>query len=381
MPLDEPPLAEGTGLGPLRVLVAMPTPLQCTLVRFFLDEDRFEILPLVPVGADLIPLAAGDRPEALILHERFAVHEGAGLVQGVRRVSPSSKIVVLAEAPEEAWRGPSRGADAYLEEWVGMADLERILSKLCRGVSGPCDATSDDELEALDLGDLQVAEDAEEVAKPRPAPVRSGRRYERLLGAVAAVVILIGLLRGPGLFLATPSTSESGSAAAVAHLHEAYSSLKLLVANMQAGSSSDVLIGEASDLLAVRAAAVASGADVRDLDAMISSQVPSLLPNVSTKTASAIVAVLAELLPRPTPPLEPSPSESPTPSETPSPSQSPSPSPSGSPSPSESPSPSPTGSPSPSESPSASGSPSPEPATPPIDPPSPTTIQSPSPTA
>ena len=379
MSLDEPPLAEGTGLGPLRVLVAMPTPLQCTLVRFFLDEARFEILPMVPVGADLIPLAAGDRPEALILHERFAVHEGAGLVQGVRRVSPSSKIVVLAEAPEEAWRGPSRGADAYLEEWVGMADLERILSKLCRDVSDHCAATSDDELEALDLGDLQVAEDAEEVANPRPAPVRSGRRYERLLGAVAAVVILIGLLRGPGLFLATPSTSESGSAAAVAHLHEAYSSLKLLVANMQAGSSSDVLIGQASDLLAVRAAAVASGADVRDLDAMIASQVPSLLPNVSTKTASAIVAVLAELLPGPTPPLEPSPSESPTPSE--SPSQSPSPSPSGSPSPTGSSSPSPTGSPSPSESPSPSGSPSPEPATPPIDSPSPTTIQSPSPTA
>jgi len=116
MPPDEPPLVEGTGLGPLRVLVAMPTPLQCTLVRFFLDEARFEILPMVPVGADVIPLAAGDRPEALVLHERFAAHERAGLVQGVRRVSPSSKIVVLSEDPEEAWRGPSRGADAYLEE-------------------------------------------------------------------------------------------------------------------------------------------------------------------------------------------------------------------------------------------------------------------------
>ena len=276
MPPDEPPLAEGTGLGPLRVLVAMPTPLQCTLVRFFLDEAGFEILPMVPVGADVIPLAAGDRPEALVLHERFALHERAGLVQGVRRVSPSSKIVVLAQEPEEAWRGPSRGADAYLEEWVGLAHLEGILSQLCRGVSGPCDATSDHELEALDLGDIQVAEDAEEVAPPRLAPVRSGRRHERLLGAVAAVVILIALLRGPGLFLATPSTSQSGSAAAAAHLREAYSSFELLVANMQAGSSSDVLIGAASNLLAVRAAAIASGADVRDLDAGIASQLPSL---------------------------------------------------------------------------------------------------------
>ena len=150
MPPDEPPLAEGTGVGPLRVLVAMPTPLQCTLVRFFLDEAGFEILPMVPVGADVIPLAAGDRPEALVLHERFAVHERAGLVQGVRRVSPSSKIVVLTQRPEEAWRGPSRGADAYLEEWTGIANLEGILSQLCRGVSGPCDATSDHELEALD---------------------------------------------------------------------------------------------------------------------------------------------------------------------------------------------------------------------------------------
>ena len=343
MPPDEPPLVEGTGLGPLRVLVAMPTPLQCTLVRFFLDEARFEILPMVPVGADVIPLAAGDRPEALVLHERFAAHERAGLVQGVRRVSPSSKIVVLSEDPEEAWRGPSRGADAYLEEWAGMAHLEGILSQLCRGVSGPCDATSDDELEALDLGELRVAEDAEEVAPPRPAPVRSGRRYERLLGAAAAVIILMALLRGPGLFLATPSTSESGSAAAAAHLHDAYSSFEVLVANMQAGSSSEVLIGEAGHLLAVRAAAIASGADVRDLDAGIASQVPSLLSSVSPKTASAIVAVLGELLPSPITPPEPSPSESPSLS--------------------------------------PSGSPSPELANPSIDSPSPTTIQSPSPTA
>ena len=296
MPPDEPPLAEGTGVGPLRVLVAMPTPLQCTLVRFFLDEAGFEILPMVPVGADVIPLAAGDRPEALVLHERFAVHERAGLVQGVRRVSPSSKIVVLTQDPEEAWRGPSRGADAYLEEWTGIANLEGILSQLCRGVSGPCDATSDHELEALDLGDLQVTEDAEEVAPPRRPPVRIGRRYERLLGAVAAVAILIALV-SPGLLLATPSTSESGSAAAAAHLHEAYSSFEVLVANMQAGSSSQVLIGEAGHLLAVRAVAIASGADVKDLDVGIASQVPSLLPNVSPKTASAIVAVLGELLP------------------------------------------------------------------------------------
>src|SRR5438093_7868787 len=114
-------------MAPIRVLVAVPTPLQRSLVRFFLEEAGFQMLPAgSPV--ELMAAATNHRPDAVVLHEDLASSEDAGFVQRVRRASPSARIVVLAKEPHEAWRGPSRGADAYLEEWIGIADLEDILS-------------------------------------------------------------------------------------------------------------------------------------------------------------------------------------------------------------------------------------------------------------
>ena len=130
----DPRLAAGTDPA-LRVLVAVPIPLQRALVQFFMQEAGFDLLPIPLPNVDVADLAGHDRPDAIVLHESVAKRSDPGLVREVRRDSPSTKIVVLAQAPDEAWRGPARGADAYLEEWVGIAELDGVLRDLCRAGS------------------------------------------------------------------------------------------------------------------------------------------------------------------------------------------------------------------------------------------------------
>ena len=127
----------GTIARPLRVLVAAPQPLHRELMRFFLEEEGCQVVALVASGEDAISLGTSKRPDAVILHESLADMAGEGLIQRVRRSSTSTKIVVVTPQPERAWSGPSRGADAFLEEWVGIQELGIVLQRLCRGTPVP----------------------------------------------------------------------------------------------------------------------------------------------------------------------------------------------------------------------------------------------------
>ncbi|MDP9302693.1 MAG: hypothetical protein M3P43_17640 [Actinomycetota bacterium] len=324
---EDPRLAAGTD-PTLRVLVAVPIPLQRALVQFFMQEAGFELLPIPLPNVNVAYLAAHDHPDAIVLHESVAKPWDSGLVDEVRRDSPSTKIVVLAQAPEEAWAGPARGADAYLEEWVGIAELEGVLRDLCPVGSTLVAAGSAQTVETPGLEHLPIEEAEQETPMPAAsARTRGGRWYERIQGAAAAALILFALLRGPGMFQETASI-QGQTGAADASLDVAYSSFQLLVADLQQGSPSSVLIQDAGDLRAALATAMAAGADVRNLSAEIASQVQPLLENVPADTASAIVAALGGLVEQPSPAPEPSPS--PSASDTPSPSASDTPSPSAS---------------------------------------------------
>jgi CheY-like chemotaxis protein len=314
MPTKEKRPASRTDAGPPRVLVAIPTSFQQEVVRFYLKDAGYQILGMVPSGADLLARAGDQQPEAVVLHESVAAEPGPGLIQELRKVTPSTKIVVLAAAPDEAWRGPARGADAFLEEGVGIASLKGVLAELC-GATGirPAAVWIDTDGQAAPAG----AEDPEEMA-PIPLPAAPGRGvlwYERFRGAAAAAILLLALFKGPQLFLAASPSSGPDGAVASGPLAGAFSSFNLLVASLQNGASPEVLMGEARDLSASRAAAVATGADVSDLDAAIAAQVPPLLKNVSPRTASTISAILGDLVPTAPPIASPSPSpvESPSP--------------------------------------------------------------------
>ena len=266
-------------------------------MRFFLEEEGCQVVALVASGEDAVSLGTSKRPDAVILHESLAVTAGAGLIQRVRQGSTSTKIVVVTPQPERAWSGPSRGADAFLEEWVGIQELGIVLQRLCRGTPIPGQPAR----MQPEPGIASSSPSAGQRRLPPPPRVvnlpmgRRARWHERLWGAAVASVILILLLLGGGLFQ-EPATPEGPGSAASAHLTNAYLTLDVLVASMREGLSEEVMAETARRLLAERAAALASGADTTRLDAGIDREVSPLLSSVARQGAAAVEYVLGDLV-------------------------------------------------------------------------------------
>jgi hypothetical protein len=269
-------------------------------MRFFLEEEGCQVVGLVASGEDAVSLGASKRPDAVILHERLADMAGAGLIQRIRQGSTSTKIVVVTPLPERAWSGPSRGADAFLEEWVGIQELGIVLQRLCPGTPAPAQPAP----MQPEPGTASASAAAGKRRLPPPHRVVNlpvGRRvrwHERLSGAVVASVILILLLLGRGLF-PEPSTSADPGSAAAAHLMNAYLTLDVLVTSMRGRTSEEAMAETARRLLTERAAALASGADTTRLDAAIDGHVSPLLSTVGHKRAAAIEYVLGDLVSEP----------------------------------------------------------------------------------
>jgi CheY-like chemotaxis protein len=294
-----------TTVRPLRVLVAAPQPLHRELVRFFLEEAGCHVVALVASGGDAVSLVTSKRPDAVILHESLVTTVGAGLIQRVRQGSTSTKVVVVTPQPERAWSGRSRGADAFVEEWVGIQELGVVLQRLCRG--SPPVQPARVQAKRATVGSSPAAGQGEGLPPP-PRAVHlpmgvQARWYERLRGAAAASVILILLLLGRGLM--PPATSEGPGSAASAYLTNAQSTLQLLVASMRAGRPAEAIAETARLLIAERAAALASGADTTRLDAAIDTKVSPLLSDVTDRGAAAIEYVLGDLLSSQGPPAQP----------------------------------------------------------------------------
>jgi CheY-like chemotaxis protein len=281
----------------LRVLVAAHQPLHRELVRFFLEEAGCQVVALVASGEDAISLVTSKRPDAVILDESLVAMVGTGFIQRVRQGSTSTKIVVVTPQPERSWSGPSRGADAFVEEWVGIQELGIVLQRLCRGAPVPVQPARVRAKRAT-AGSSPAAGQGEGLppsARAVHLPRGSQDRWsERLRGAAAASVILILLLLGRGLLL--PATSEGPGSAASAYLTTAYSTLELLAASMRPGRSAEAIAETARRLIVERAAALASGADTTRLDAAIDAKVSPRLSNVTDKGAAAIEYVLGDLL-------------------------------------------------------------------------------------
>ncbi len=319
----------------LRVVIADDIPLDRHLLRFFLEEDGIQVVAEAARGAEAARLVAEYLPDAVILHESLTVAEGAGSIPLIRRTSPSTKIVTLSSHPEDAPHAlSSRGADVRLEERVGLKDLSFVLKTLCWS---PHIA-----IEAEEQAGGEEPEPSEQVAAGQPVSLDeyrsksaqpSGRRLARLQTVAAACILVFAFMLSRSAIL-NPSSVVHPSAmageSADAQLQTAIQRLQDLLDSMRAGAT-DVIPANAQALVDARAAAVAAGADVSQLDALIAASVPDLLPQLPSATAQAVQEILGSLLkttPPPTPeptrsPPEPSAKPSPSPTETPSPSPSP----------------------------------------------------------
>ena len=305
---------------PVRVLVAVPTPLQGSLVHFFLEEAGFRVLPEA-LPADVVTAATDARPDAVVLHEMLASRDGGGFVQRIRRASPSARIVVLAKQPNEAWCGPARGADAYLDEWIGIADLEDVLRSTRRGAAVQTASAAGAQPVSQQLRDDAPADLQTRWARaPGTTSSRRAPWWHRLQGAAVAVVLLLALLLSIGGPHAT--ISDAGRRGAADRLNRAYT---LLVYDLSTDTPRGTLVAEAQELLSAHDAAMHAGVDVGSIDAIIRSRMPALLSNVPSGTASRIRAIIGPIWRTPAPSPGPSASPAPPPSPTPPPTASPTP--------------------------------------------------------
>ncbi len=266
-------------------------------MRFFLEEEGCHVVALVASGEDAVSLGTSKRPDALILHESIADMAGAGLIQRVRQGSTSTKIVVVTPQPEQAWSGPSRGADAYLEEWVGIQELGIVLQRLCPGTPVPAEPARM-QPEPGTTSESTAAGQRRLPLPPRVVNLPVGGRarwHERFTGAAVASVIFILLLLGGGL-LQQPATSRGPRSAASPNLTNAFATLDVLLVSMREGMSEKAIAENARRLVAARAAALASGADTTRLDAAIDAEVSPLLSTVTDKGAAAVEYVLGDLV-------------------------------------------------------------------------------------
>jgi DNA-binding NarL/FixJ family response regulator len=116
-----------------RVLIADDVANMRQLVRFCLDEDRFDIVGEAADGAEAVRLAREHEPDAIILDLSMPVMDGLQVIEEVRRHLPKTRILVLSGFASSTLseQALALGADAYLEKGVGFDELQDILTGLC----------------------------------------------------------------------------------------------------------------------------------------------------------------------------------------------------------------------------------------------------------
>jgi hypothetical protein len=365
MPRMGPRSTTGTASRPLTVLVGGRDALERELVCFFLEEEEILITDKVSLGVDAVRQAARSRPDAVILFE--SVGETSGLIKRLRRASPHTKIVVITPAPQRSWRGSLRGADAFIDEWVGLRELENLLLRLCsREPVGPKGGAGSDDERIVATATSCANERAESPRAHDAAPVWRGHWQERIQGGVAASVLLIALFLVRGGYPASRLTAApAGSPAATtawtspetsAHLREAFTLLERLVAGV-GEDSPGVTAANAQAVMRAREDVLEAGGDVSRLDDAIMSRLSPLLPELPNGTALATVSLLVDVAdghgppsgppvpfgssvpPTPTPEVSPTPEASPTsePNPTATPTQTDTPTPTETPTPTDTP--------------------------------------------
>src|SRR5919106_65766 len=373
-----------------RAVVADGRPLERGLVRFLLDEAGYIVVAEAGAAHDTAEAVREYQPDVLVLNENTAVDHGVPVIADLRRTSPATKFILVTSSGTTASADLLDEADAVIEEGAGIKELGFALESPRRDIR-------------TEKTRVQAALEPLSLSEPG---VRNHLRWlERMQGAAAASILIIGIALFVGPYGGMPSGPD-GNREANVHLSAAFRSLDELAERVSTADPSEV--GSlAATLWTQRALVLASGGDVTALDEEIATTLQPLVPSMSPEAATTLLAILRDLVPGselPAPSVdstttpEPSPlpdenatqspsPESPVPSETPPPSpepeQSHGPPPRPTPSPTE-PSPSPTEpSPSPTEPSPSPTEPSPSPTEPSPSPtePSPSpTEPSPSPT-
>lgn len=123
---------------PIRVLVADDHDLFAdTLVALLAGDDRIEIVGRAVDGAEAIRLAAGHRPDVVLMDVHMPVVDGIEATVALRSEDPAVRVVMLSSssAVEDVERSRGAGAVAYLTK---DADATMIKAEVMRAAAVLC---------------------------------------------------------------------------------------------------------------------------------------------------------------------------------------------------------------------------------------------------
>lgn len=151
-----------------RVLIADDTEDLRLLLRMALTPE-FDVVAEAADGRQAIDRASELQPDIALLDLAMPVVDGLQAIPQIRRVSPSTRIIVLSGygAEQMAAAAMSAGADAYLEKGTALADIRSTMQRLL-GVTGATVQAPMDPVEttALDVDVPAAAMLAHELATP-----------------------------------------------------------------------------------------------------------------------------------------------------------------------------------------------------------------------
>lgn len=313
---------------PLRVVIAADTGMSRDVVRFFLQSSQeIEVTAEAASAEDASWMADKYAADAVVLHAGIAFDETQDAVRQIRTVAPRARIVVVTpEGGGVPLPSASRGADSYLEEGVGLAELAFVLRSLCRSPDIAIDVapTFPTNRASPPLVVPEPASVPELVLAGTPAGPTSpgsggmpsvgsggglasnavdGPRQRGLIPLFAAAlvfVIVVGLTLYKtdveGVLFPSVASSFDGIDAgprARTLIRASQGDLHALAESLD-GRRLTNAPALARRLLDRRSEAIAAGADVSQLDAAIETR---LRPIISASPASVAVAVLTVLAP------------------------------------------------------------------------------------
>jgi DNA-binding NarL/FixJ family response regulator len=119
----------------IRVVVADDTPDMRLLLRLAMERrPEIEVVGEAANGQEAIDLAAGLRPDLLVLDLAMPVLDGLSALPGLAAVAPETRIVVLSAMPARSFalEAMSAGAAAFVQK---STSVESLVDELLRGAS------------------------------------------------------------------------------------------------------------------------------------------------------------------------------------------------------------------------------------------------------
>lgn len=137
-------------LGHPRVLIADDHRLVAELCKSLLDKE-YHVVGIVGDGRELVRVAAGLKPDVIVLDIAMPVLNGLDAGQKVKESLPAVKLIYLTMNPdvEIAAEALRRGASGYLLKTCASSELVTAVRDVLRGKSYISSALSKDAIDCL----------------------------------------------------------------------------------------------------------------------------------------------------------------------------------------------------------------------------------------